>query len=113
MSNPKLIHRFLKSDLFKKRAFDLNAWKEIDALKFVLDTTPEAGDVIPNGRGLRKVRMALQGRGKRGGARVIYYQVVDEFILLIDLYSKNEKSSLSADELKAAVEVRDEMLKQI
>jgi hypothetical protein len=34
---------------------------------------PDAGDVIPHTNGLRKVRFARQGMGKRGGARVIYY----------------------------------------
>lgn len=39
---------------------------------------PEAGDVIPGSGGCRKVRWAASGRGKRGGARVIYYNQLDE-----------------------------------
>ena len=90
----------------------LNAWKNVDDLKYQLDNDPEIGDVIPNGDGLRKIRMALPGRGKRGGSRVVYFQVVDECIFLIALYAKNVKSDLSADDLKGAIEVKNGMLAQ-
>jgi putative transcriptional regulator len=46
--------------------------EEFRALQNVLIADPHAGDVIPGARGLRKLRVALEGRGKRGGARVIY-----------------------------------------
>jgi hypothetical protein len=35
-------------------------------------TTPRAGDLIPGTGGVRKLRWGLEGRGKRGGARVVY-----------------------------------------
>ena len=38
-----------------------------------LAARPDLGDLIPGGGGIRKCRVALAGRGKRGGARVIYY----------------------------------------
>jgi hypothetical protein len=34
---------------------------------------PQTGDIIPGGSGIRKLRFALPGKGKRGGARLIYY----------------------------------------
>jgi len=47
------------------------------------------------------VRMGLSDRGKRGGARIIYYFLIrKDVILLIDLYVKNEKSDLSEREKK-------------
>lgn len=56
---------------------------------------PDAGDLIPGGRGLRKLRRPTKGRGKRGGARVIYYHVVSrDLILLIVAYAKNEQEDL-------------------
>lgn len=62
---------------------------------------PEAGDVIPGGGGLRKIRVAASGRGKRGGARVIYYWFVDDQIIeFLSVYTKNRKSNLTADDLK-------------
>lgn len=38
-----------------------------------LSANPTAGDLIQGTSGVRKLRWALQGRGKRGGARVIYF----------------------------------------
>ncbi len=62
---------------------------------------PDAGDVIPSGRGLRKVRWRGSGRGKRGGLRIIYYWVTeDDVIILARCYAKNEQENLSADEIK-------------
>ncbi|HLX63365.1 MAG TPA: type II toxin-antitoxin system RelE/ParE family toxin [Planctomycetota bacterium] len=109
----KFRHAFYKSQEFKDWATKLDAWEAVDELKILLDSNPDTGDVIPKGKGLRKTRIGLPGRGKRGGARVIYYQVVGECILLVDLYAKNEKSDLSDEELKDAIEVRDAMLNQI
>jgi len=40
-------------------------------LQVILLENPSVGDLIPGGRGLRKLRVPLPGRGKRGGARVI------------------------------------------
>jgi len=85
--------------------------KFIDNLKIELDENPEMGDLISGGEGLRKVRMVLPGRGKRGGSRVIYYGVVDECVLLVDLYAKNQKADLQPNELKDDVLIRDFMLK--
>ena len=62
---------------------------------------PEAGKVIPGSGGLRKLRWAASGRGKRGGARVIYFWwISDDKILLLDIYEKKTKEDLSADEIK-------------
>jgi len=50
--------------------------------------------------GIRKMRWAASGRGKRGGARIIYYYAVsNERILLLDIYPKNEKTDLTTKEL--------------
>jgi hypothetical protein len=58
--------------------------------------------VIEGTAGVRKVRFATGGRGKRGATRVIYY-VVDEatplYALLI--YGKNEQATLTPDQVKA------------
>jgi len=56
---------------------------------------PEAGDVIPGAQGARKVRWQATGRGKRGGSRVIYFnQLEDGLIVLLAVYAKNDKASL-------------------
>lgn len=49
--------------------------------------------------GLRKIRVAAKGKGKRGGARVIYYYVSDAAqIRLLLIYAKNRKNDLTDDE---------------
>jgi hypothetical protein len=62
---------------------------------------PERGDVIPRAGGLRKVRMRLPGRGKRGGARVIYLHLPgQDTIVLFYLYTKAQSENLSPEQLR-------------
>lgn len=62
---------------------------------------PDAGDVIPGAGGARKLRWAAKGKGKRGGARIIYvYVVVAARIYLLRCYAKNVRTDLTADEKK-------------
>ena len=74
----------------------------------VLADRPDAGDLIPGTGGLRKCRWSLPGRGKRSGARVVYFWRVSESqILMLAIYAKNERVDLSADDkrvLKKIVE---------
>lgn len=84
-------------------AFRAEHWRdeELRRLQNFLLASPDAGDVIPGGSGLRKLRWSVQGRGKRGGARVIYYRhVPGERIYLIYAYVKNEQSDLTREQIK-------------
>lgn len=67
-----------------------------------LAENPLAGDEIPGMGGVRKVRFAASGRGKRGGARIIYYYL-DETIPLYALlaYAKNAQTDMTPDEKRA------------
>ena len=57
---------------------------------------PAAGDLIPGTGGVRKLRWALEGRGKRGGARVIYFHHnADMPLFALTAYAKNERADLS------------------
>jgi len=57
--------------------------------------------VIQGTGGLRKIRVAIKGTGKRGGSRVIYYYFDQyERFYLLTIYSKNEMSDLSTDQKK-------------
>jgi hypothetical protein len=65
-----------------------------------------AGDLIPGSRGLRKLRVPLPGRGKRGGARVIYYHWArKEQCYLLYAYAKNVRANLTPDQLRRLAEV--------
>ena len=58
------------------------------------------GAVMVGSGGLRKVRWAAQGRGKRGGVRVIYYWAVEQDrLLMLLMYPKSEKDDLSREQL--------------
>ncbi len=64
--------------------------------QFRLAANPQLGALIRRGGGIRKVRVAFGSRGKRAGARVIYYWAVRrDLILLLYAYSKNVAADLT------------------
>ena len=67
--------------------------------------SPEAGDVIQGTGGFRKLRWASSGRGKRGGARVIYFYWVGSYVVLTRAYAKNVKIDLTTEEKRALRQV--------
>ena len=72
--------------------------KEYATFQSWLAANPEAGDVIPGLGGLRKVRMALPGRGKCGGARVLYLLFIRrETVCLVFACSKGEITDAPPD----------------
>ena len=57
---------------------------------------PTAGDLIQGTGGVRKLRWGLEGRGKRRGARVVYfYHTTDIPLFALTAYAKNEQADLS------------------
>src|SRR5471030_2077842 len=64
-----------------------------------LARNPLAGDLIPGTGGVRKLRWGLEGRGKRGGARVVFfYHNAEMPLFALTAYAKNEKANLSQDD---------------
>lgn len=69
------------------------------ALEQALVEDPTAGAVVADTGGVRKVRVALAGRGRRGGARVIYfYRAAQGRVYLLLAYAKNQQATLTAAE---------------
>jgi hypothetical protein len=86
---------------FKAEATQLIGADGIQELAVYLINHPDAGALIPASGGARKLRWAAKGKGKRGGARIIYlYVVIAARIYLIRCYAKNVKTDLTADEKK-------------
>jgi len=74
---------------------------------------PNAGEVIQGSGGLRKLRWKTSGRGKRGGARVIYLNRVSvDQILLIFCYSKKDQGDLTKAQLATLKDVAKAELEQ-
>jgi len=83
-------------------------WDEDTKTEFInhIALHPDEGDIIPGTGGIRKIRWQASGRGKRGGARVIYY-VYDQNnpIYLLFAYPKNVQDNISEKEKKVLASV--------
>jgi RelE toxin of RelEB toxin-antitoxin system len=104
----RIFRRTIFVELSPFIAFRNEYWSDEDLRSlqnFLLDS-PDAGDVIPGGSGLRKLRWSAQGHGKRGGARVIYYRhVPGDRIYLIYAYMKNVRSDLTREQIKVLAQL--------
>ena len=88
-----------ETPIFTRQTGKLFSEDEKRELIDFLAENPLAGDEIPGTGGVRKVRFAASGRGKRGGARVIYYYLDDSMPLYALLaYAKNAKDDMSPEE---------------
>ncbi len=97
-----LTMELIETSIFTKQVHATFSDEELRALQLHLILHPDIGDIIPGSGGLRKMRWRLMGRGKRGGARVIYYwKSSASQIFLLFLYPKNVRSNLSLPELRA------------
>ena len=75
---------------------------EYRLLQATLMANPAAGDLIRGSGGIRKIRWAAAGTGKRGGLRVIYYWITKrDHVLLLTVYRKSEVSDLTPLEVRA------------
>jgi hypothetical protein len=99
---------FIETPVFTEDLLALMPDESYAELQHFLAQQPDAGDVIKGTGGLRKVRWALPGKGKRGGARVIYYWRVSESqILMLAIYGKGAQADLSSDEKKLLRKIVD------
>lgn len=98
------MYTVIETPLFSKLWPDY--WTEDERIEFAayLSANHEAGDVIPQSGGCRKVRWTRQGGGKRSGVRVIYFnQLVDGSIVLLLIYAKSVQDNVEPDVLRRIV----------
>ena len=100
MKKYELVRGFIESPRFHKRWFELGFSEEdLLELQLVLLDNPKIGPVMQETGGLRKVRYAFEGRGKSGSVRVLYVDFENhERILLLNLFTKDEKENLTKAE---------------
>ena len=99
---------FIETPTFTRWVSGLMKDDEYVQLQVVLAQRPDTGKIIPGSGGIRKMRWAGSGRGKRGGLRIIYYwQVTESLIWMLLVYPKSEQDDLTpgqARQLKRLVE---------
>ena len=101
----------VETSVFTKQIRKLLRDDEYRELQEQLVIHPLAGAVIRGSGGLRKVRWAVEGRGKSGGIRVIYYYVAqDDRIFMLGAYSKAAKEDLTDSKVAALRKLVEEEL---
>lgn len=96
-----------ETPIFQRYAAEV--WADAERVEFInwIAANPTAGDVIPGSGGCRKVRWSRAGVGKRGGARVIYFNADETTIWLLIVYNKAKFDNLPSTflaELRQGVE---------
>lgn len=105
--------KFVETDLFR-RTWKAMGLSDLDlfTLQEMILLNPQIGDVIPETGGARKMRIQLEGRGKRGGGRVIYVDVYEaETIYLLMAYPKNVQEDMTGDQKKAIRQIIEQIKK--
>jgi mRNA-degrading endonuclease RelE of RelBE toxin-antitoxin system len=96
-----------ETPVFQRYAAEV--WSDAEREQFVnfIAANPESGDLIRGSGGCRKVRWSTSGKGKSGGARVIYFSADDATIWLLIVYKKAKFDRLPTSflaDLKQGVE---------
>jgi hypothetical protein len=101
---------FIETPTFTRLVTQLLTDDEYREMQNVLVEDPERGDIIKGGGGIRKLRHAVQGRGKSGGVRAIYYWVKDDHqIYMLVVYPKSKKDDLTDKEVAILRELVKEL----
>jgi len=99
----------VETPIFTKQLLSVLSDDEYRQFQQALLEQPDTGMVIPGSGGLRKLRWAAKGRGKRGGVRVVYYWFSTRgIILLLSIYPKNVQDDLTIHQLKQLKKVIEE-----
>ena len=97
---------FVETPVFTRRVKELLRDDDYRALQIALLLRPEQGPIIKGSGGLRKVRWAGKGIGKRGGVRVIYHWRAEERVFYMLLaYAKTAQEDLTAEQLRVLARI--------
>ncbi|OQA14349.1 MAG: Toxin HigB-2 [bacterium ADurb.Bin363] len=92
--------RFVETSIFTKLIKELMSDDEYRKLQIALILRPEQGNLIRKSGGLRKIRWAMKGTGKRGGIRLIYYwDKTNETFYMLFTYPKTKQDDLTPEQL--------------
>lgn len=92
---------FIETPTFTRLVLRLMSDEDYADMQLAMARRPDTGRIIPGSGGIRKMRWAGSGRGKRGGLRVIYYwQVAEDQIWMLLVYPKSVQDDLNADQIK-------------
>ncbi len=87
---------------FSKRADKVMSDEQRESVIGYLASHPTGGVLVPGAGGIRKLRWGLEGRGRRGGARIIYfYASLDVPLFALTVFAKNERADLSQEDRNA------------
>ena len=112
MATPSLI-TVVETDPYLRMSADIMTEAERIAVVDMIARDPQSGDLIRETGGLRKVRIPLQGRGKRGGGRLITFFHEDDMpVFLVAVYAKSDQGDLSQVQRKLAKAITDEIRAQ-
>jgi hypothetical protein len=92
---------FIETTVFTRLIYDYLSEEEYLGLQVYLLRYPDSGNIIPGSGGVRKLRWAMRGKGKRSGVRVIYFwKASDDEIWLLTIYGKSERDTIPGHILK-------------
>ena len=96
---------FIETSTFTKLIGTYLTDDEYLGLQSFLLKYPDVGKIVRGSGGVRKLRWAITGKGKRGGIRVVYYwKRQDDEIWLLTVYGKSERQTISGHILKKIAE---------
>jgi hypothetical protein len=97
----RLLH-FINTPYFTRAADELLDDDDIRGLQQILNDDPRAGDLVQGTGGVRKLRVAASGRGKRGGGRVLYlYIEIRLRVYFLAVFAKNDRPDLTPSYYRA------------
>lgn len=100
---------FIETRRFTRLLGDFLSDDSYRRLQASLMQKPDAGALVPGSGGVRKLRWAASGRGKRGGVRVIYiWKHSKQEIWMLTIYDKTDQATIPAHTLKQIAETLDD-----